>query len=90
MTKCERIRISGRVQGVGFRAATLDEARRLEIHGWVRNLPDGRVEVLAQAESSALEQFCAWLQQGPPAARVSHLERSSETPADPAQDFHIR
>ena len=69
-----RMRISGRVQGVFFRAYTRDEARRLGLKGWVRNLPDGCVEVLAQGSSErlkALESFC---RQGPPHARVQDVE----------------
>jgi len=73
-----RMRISGRVQGVFFRAHTRDEARRLGLKGWVRNMPDGRVEVLAQGDSyqlRALESFC---RQGPPYARVQDVEVMEE------------
>ncbi len=55
--------VSGRVQGVAFRAYTVDEARRLGVRGWVRNLADGRVEALV-----------AWCRRGPPAARVEGVE----------------
>jgi len=73
------MRISGRVQGVFFRVYTRDEARRLGLKGWVRNLPDGRVEVLAQGDSGqlrALESFC---RQGPPNARVQDVEVTEES-----------
>lgn len=66
--------VSGRVQGVFFRGATVDEARRLGVAGWVRNLPDGRVEVLAEGERGALEALVAFCRRGPPAARVDDVE----------------
>jgi acylphosphatase len=66
--------LSGRVQGVAFRAYTVDEALRLGVHGWVRNLPDGRVEVEAEGERAALEGLAAWCRRGPPAARVDHVD----------------
>ncbi len=90
MTTGERFRVSGRVQGVGFRYATLDEARRLGLDGWVRNLPDGRVEVLARGEAARLDQFYHWLLQGPPAARVTGVERMCETTVNLSTGFHIR
>jgi len=62
--------VSGRVQGVYFRASTRDRARELGVTGHARNLADGRVEVLACGPVTAVEQLCAWLWQGPPAARV--------------------
>ncbi len=66
--------IEGRVQGVFFRAATRDEARAWGLAGWVRNLPDGRVEALFEGERAALEKMLAWCRQGPPYAYVDHLE----------------
>ncbi|MGH8453930.1 MAG: acylphosphatase [Nevskiales bacterium] len=90
MTRCERFRVSGRVQGVGFRYAALHEARRLGLCGWVCNLPDGRVEILAQGAGEFLDRFYGWLQQGPPAARVTGVERSTEPGAALAPGFDIR
>lgn len=69
--QCMRCFVSGRVQGVWFRASTKEEADKLEIKGWVRNLSDGRVEVLACGDVEQLEQFYEWLQQGPPLAEVN-------------------
>jgi acylphosphatase len=66
--------VSGRVQGVAFRAYTVDEARGLGVDGWVRNLPDGRVEAEAEGERSALEGLVAFCRRGPPAARVEGVE----------------
>lgn len=71
---CYRFIVSGRVQGVYFRQSAAAQARQLRIHGWVRNLPDGRVEGLACGAATALDQFKAWLRQGPPAARVDGLQ----------------
>lgn len=69
-----RIIVSGFVQGVAFRQATVDEARRLQLRGWVRNLADGRVEAEAEGERAAVEGLVAWCRRGPPAARVDDLE----------------
>jgi len=69
--RCIRCFVSGRVQGVYFRASAAHEAQRLGITGHARNLPDGRVEVLACGDADALTRFKAWLHRGPPAAEVS-------------------
>ena len=66
--------IEGRVQGVFFRAHTRDEAIRLRIRGWVRNLPDGRVEVYAVGPEADLRELLDWLHEGPPAAQVEGVE----------------
>ena len=65
--------VDGLVQGVAFRAYATDEARRLGVRGWVRNLPDGRVELEAEGERSALEALVSWCGHGPPAARVADV-----------------
>ena len=62
--------VSGRVQGVAFRASAVDEARSLGLRGWVRNLPDGRVEAEAEGERARLLDLARWCERGPPAARV--------------------
>ncbi|MGI9330267.1 MAG: acylphosphatase [Gammaproteobacteria bacterium] len=69
-----RFFISGRVQGVFFRASTVQQATRLGLRGWARNLADGRVEVLAAGPESALASLEVWLQEGPPDAQVSGVE----------------
>ncbi len=66
--------VSGRVQGVAFRACTADEAQRHGLRGWVRNLADGRVEAVAEGERVAVEAWVAWCRRGPPAARVLAVE----------------
>lgn len=65
--------VAGRVQGVYFRAAAAAEASRLSLRGFVRNLADGRVEVVAAGDAAALGELTAWLWQGPPAARVDEV-----------------
>lgn len=66
--------ITGKVQGVFYRASTVETARGLGLTGWVRNLPDGRVEALAEGPREALEALIRWTHDGPPAARVDHVE----------------
>jgi acylphosphatase len=66
--------VRGIVQGVNFRAATRREAMRLALDGWVRNLPDGSVEVLADGDEPALGDLLAWAHRGPRAARVDAVE----------------
>lgn len=69
-----RLVISGRVQGVGFREATVDAARAAGVAGWVRNRTDGTVEVLVQGSSDAVDRLVAWCRRGPPLARVTGVE----------------
>lgn len=70
-----RFVVSGRVQGVFFRASTREQAQRLGLCGHARNLDDGRVEVLAHGAEAALQELERWLWQGPPAARVEAVRR---------------
>jgi len=73
-----RARVSGRVQGVFFRAETREQAQRLGLCGWVRNLPDGRVELLAEGDAQAVRSLIAWCRTGPPHARVGRVEEFPE------------
>lgn len=82
--------ISGRVQGVCFRAATQDRARELGVAGWARNLADGRVEVLAGGPASAVDALRAWLDEGPPAARVEQVETAEADPSGVPATFEVR
>jgi acylphosphatase len=68
------LRVYGIVQGVFFRASTRDEAARLGLGGWVRNRPDGSVEVLAEGDEPALRRLVAFCREGPPGARVERVE----------------
>ena len=75
-----RLRIVGRVQGVGYRAWTVQTARRLGLTGWVRNLADGSVEALAWGSKEAIEALVTAAHAGPPSARVLEV---TTTPEDP-------
>ncbi len=80
-TVTRRILISGRVQGVGYRAWTAQTARKFALSGWVRNLTDGRVEALVHGPDTAVDAFVGACQAGPPIARVTNVDTraSSET-----------
>lgn len=79
-----RFVVSGRVQGVGYRWFVMREATRLDLAGFVRNLPDGSVEVVARGSTPALALLESALAQGPPAARVSRVDKS-----DISQQTHV-
>lgn len=72
MTEIVRLHavVYGHVQGVNFRASTLRQGQSLGLNGWVRNSPDGAVEVVAEGPRAPLQQLLNWLHQGPPSARV--------------------
>jgi acylphosphatase len=74
MASSYRFVVRGRVQGVFFRQSAVEQARSLGVAGWVRNREDGDVEGLAAGPPEALERLRAWLQHGPPAARVESVE----------------
>ena len=77
MIECTRFFIGGRVQGVGYRYGAQQAARRCGATGWVRNLSDGRVEVYACADASALGELETWLRQGPAGAEVATVTRAN-------------
>jgi acylphosphatase len=79
-----RFLVSGKVQGVFFRASTARTAEQLGLRGYARNLPDGRVEVLAVGTADALESLARWLRQGPPRARVTAVTAEAEPAASHA------
>lgn len=75
MTKqCMRFKVLGKVQGVWYRDSTQKQAEQIGLTGWVRNLPDGSVEVLACGEAEQLKQLRQWLLQGPQLARVDSVQ----------------
>jgi len=90
MRVARRYLVSGRVQGVGFRFFTEAIAAREGLHGWVRNLPDGRVEAAAEGEADAIERFERAIRHGPPGARVAGVEVDEDVPHGPASGFSIR
>ncbi|NKI34998.1 acylphosphatase [Wenzhouxiangella sp. XN79A] len=86
---CARFRVTGRVQGVFFRASTQRVAKRLGLTGHAINLDDGSVEVLACGAADALDDLHDWLQRGSPTARVDRVDREAVSAADqnPPADF---
>jgi acylphosphatase len=82
--------VSGRVQGVCFRAATQRAARQAGIRGWVRNLPGRQVEALLQGERPAVEKVLDFLRVGPPGANVTGIDVTWRTPGETFRDFDIR
>ena len=84
-----RFLVSGKVQGVWFRASTRQEAVRLGLRGSATNLDDGRVEVLAAGDAAAIDELEKWLRHGPPLARVDMLERQSTDEPGMQDEFGI-
>lgn len=85
-----RVLISGRVQGVFFRAATRDEARSRGVTGWVRNLPNSGVEALFEGPEEAVKSVISWCHEGPPFALVREVRVEWQEPGGEFEDFHIR
>ncbi|HWQ12587.1 MAG TPA: acylphosphatase [Roseiflexaceae bacterium] len=81
--------ISGRVQGVNFRAATRDQARAAGVAGWVRNLDDGRVEAVFEGPRLAVERLVSWCHRGPSSARVDRVEVQWQPPTGGEHGFSI-
>ena len=81
--------VSGRVQGVWFRQGTAEQAATLGVNGWVRNLPDGRVEAWLEGEEQAVRALARWLEQGPPKAAVSGVQVQEQVPQG-YTDFEVR
>ncbi len=82
--------IRGRVQGVFFRAYTRDAAKQRNVKGWVRNLPDGRVEAVFEGEAEAVEDMIRWCHNGSPLSRVDDVEIVEEPYVGEFDDFHVR
>ena len=90
MTVRAHVYISGRVQGVFFRYETRLLARRLGVKGWVRNLPDGRVEAVFEGEREAVERMLEFCRRGPVGAVVTDVKILWEKPTNEFKDFTIR
>jgi len=82
--------VSGRVQGVFYRSNTRRKALELGLTGWVRNLPDGRVEAVVEGEEGQVEKLIQWCRRGPPLAAVTGLEVARETPTGEFTTFGVR
>lgn len=86
---CYRYLVSGRVQGVFYRASAQQQASAMGLQGWVRNLDDGRVELLACGEQSVLEKLEKWLETGPEYAKVTNIEVIEEKSVDQSGVFRV-
>ena len=81
VTRCH-LWVHGRVQAVGFRVFALQQAQRWGVAGWARNLPDGRVEIVAEGDRRALDEFVARVRRGPVGARVEDVRVEWEAPTN--------
>jgi acylphosphatase len=90
MIRKVKILVSGRVQGVYFRLFTQNKAKHFSIKGSTKNLSDGRVEIIAQAGSVAIEKFIKWCHKGPITARIDHIEIAELEPDETLTSFEIR
>jgi acylphosphatase len=90
MKRRVRFRVSGRVQGVAYRASAVDAAVEAGVVGWVRNLVSGDVDGVVQGEASAVDSFLAWAAKGPLGALVERLHTVDEEVADDLSRFEIR
>jgi acylphosphatase len=82
--------VEGRVQGVGYRDFVATHARRLHITGWVRNVADGRVELIGEGEDTALAHLVLMLEKGPALARVDEVTTTMSAPTGEFTDFRVR
>lgn len=90
MRVARRYVITGRVQGVGFRWFTHDAAAREGVHGWVRNMADGSVEVMAEGDQASVDRVEAAVRRGPSSARVERFDAEALAPAGRTTGFEIR
>jgi len=87
--KSVHVIVSGRVQGVSFRAATERAAGNLGVHGWVRNREDGRVEAVFEGRDRDVDKIVAWCRTGPPGARVDDIVIEEEPSAARHHGFRV-
>jgi acylphosphatase len=90
MLVARRFRVSGRVQGVGFRFFAQEAAAHEGLSGWVRNLDDGQVEALVEGDREAVKRFERKIRRGPPAARVEDVFVDDDTPSGRGGGFLVR
>jgi len=88
--KRAHVLVSGKVQGVYYRATTRDEAQERGVEGWVKNLPDGRVEAVFEGSENALKEMIRWCHDGSPAAGVKEVNVEWEEPTGEFDEFSIR
>ncbi len=90
MNRCLHIIVKGRVQGVYFRAYTQKQAVKLNLSGFVRNLSDGDVEIVASGDPDALRKLVAWCHKGPLLAKVNHVIANQYDSGEMFDGFEIR
>ncbi len=84
------LRISGKVQGVYFRSSAQDKARELGLAGWVKNMPDGTVETVAEGEEEKLKEYMHWCEKGPSSAWVEGIDEKWEEATGEFEGFNIK
>lgn len=89
-SKRVHIRVTGRVQGVFYRANTRETAERLGLSGWVRNMPDGSVEIVAEGDVKQLKALVDWCHRGPPGAKATGVKVDYEYFTGEFETFEIR
>ena len=89
MQRRVHIVVSGRVQGVGYRASACDKAKSLGITGWVRNLPEGTVEILAEGDEPSIAAFINWCRNGPRWARIDDVQVSDEVSKEDSSGYSV-
>ena len=89
MQRRVHIVVSGRVQGVGYRASACDKAKSLGITGWVRNLPEGTVEILAEGDEPSIAAFINWCRNGPRWARIDDVQVSDEVRKEDSSGYSV-
>ncbi len=82
--------ISGRVQGVWFRANTKQKAEQLGINGWVKNIADGKVAALFEGDEKHVQEMIEWCHHGPPLAKVENIEVKKQSPTNGFEGFSVR
>jgi len=90
MRRRARAIVSGRVQGVSYRASTIAQARRLGLSGWVRNLRDGTVELECEGDKASVAALLAWCEKGPPGADVTGVAVDDRPLTDDGSEFELR
>jgi acylphosphatase len=83
------IRVSGQVQGVFFRDSTRRKAEELGLSGWVKNLPDGKVEAVFEGPSDSVRKMVRWCEEGPQQASVENVDTDFEDPGEDLQGFEV-
>jgi acylphosphatase len=89
-TERAHVYVSGSVQGVFFRDSARQQAEQLGLAGWVKNLPDGRVEALLEGPPGKVREMLRWCEAGPPHATVEDVDAEFETPGEDLKGFEVR